>query len=125
MFLRLSKKFLHSGCVAKRFRTATAGGGECSAPVSVGQARREIRPSEKLVEEPGVEAVTCANRIDDHYRHGGCAESRPFRIARAPLAPILTTMVSTICANRESAVSKSSARDIFIASRSFGSRIST
>jgi len=48
---------LHSSCVAERFRTATVGGGECSAQVAVGQARREIRPSEKLVEEPGVEAV--------------------------------------------------------------------
>jgi len=57
MFLRPSKKFLHSSCVAERFRTATVGGGECSAQVAVGQARREIRPSEKLVEEPGVEAV--------------------------------------------------------------------
>ena len=72
-----SEKFLHSGCVAERFRAATVGGGERSAQVSVGQARREIRPSKKLVEEPGVEAVPCANRIDDRYRHGGCAESVP------------------------------------------------
>jgi hypothetical protein len=28
-----------------------------------------------LVEESGVKAVPCANRIDDRYRHGGCVES--------------------------------------------------
>ena len=35
-----AEKFLHSSCVAERFRAATAGGGECSAQVSIGQARR-------------------------------------------------------------------------------------
>src|ERR1035441_6066249 len=72
-----AEKFSHSRCVAERFRAATVGGGECSAKVSVDQASREIRSAQKLVEEPGVEAVTCANRIDDRYRHGGCAESVP------------------------------------------------
>jgi len=72
-----AKKFLHSGCVAERFRAATVGGGESSAQVSVGQASREIRSAQKLVKEPGVEAITCANRIDDRYRHGGRAESAP------------------------------------------------
>src|SRR5713226_1607455 len=72
-----AEKFLHSGFVAERFRAATVGGGECSAQISVGQARREIRSAQKLVEQPGVEAVTCANQIDDRYRHGGCAESVP------------------------------------------------
>src|ERR1035438_871894 len=70
-----AEKFLHSGCVAERFRAATVGGGECTTQVSVGQARREIRPAQKLVEEPGIEAVTCANRVDNRYWHGGCAES--------------------------------------------------
>src|ERR1035437_2293110 len=72
-----AEKFSHSRCVAERFRAATVGGGECSAKVSVDQASREIRSAQKLVEEPGVEAVTCANRIDDRYRHGGGAESVP------------------------------------------------
>jgi len=41
--LRLSEKFLHSGCVAERFRTATVGGGECSAKICIGQASRDVR----------------------------------------------------------------------------------
>src|SRR6266853_5040899 len=73
----LAEKCLHSSCVAERFRAATVGGGESSAHVSIGQARREIRSAQKLVEEPGVEAVTGANRIDDRYWHGGRAEPAP------------------------------------------------
>ena len=81
LFMRLiagvvaAKKFLHSGCVAERLRAVAVGGGECSAHVSIGQAFREIRSAQKLVEEPGVEAVACANRIDDRYGHGGRGEN--------------------------------------------------
>src|SRR3979411_851206 len=71
------EKFFHSRSVAERFRTATVGSGKCSAKVSIGQASREICFAQELVEESGVEAVTCANPIDDRYRNGGCAETVP------------------------------------------------
>ena len=67
-----AEKFLHAGCVVERFRAATGGGGECAAQISVGQASREICSAQELVEKPGVEAIACANRIDDRHRHGGC-----------------------------------------------------
>src|ERR1019366_572652 len=72
-----AEKLLHSRCVAERFRAATFGGGKCSAEVSEGQTGCEIRFAQKLVEEPGVEAVPCANGIDDCYRHGGGRELGP------------------------------------------------
>ena len=68
---------MHSGSFAERFRTTTIGGRKCSAQVSVRQACREIGPAEKLMEKPGVEAVTRAHWINDRYRHGGCADSLP------------------------------------------------
>jgi hypothetical protein len=69
LFMRLiagvvaAKKFLHSICIAERLRAAAVGGGECSTHVSIGEACREIRSTQKLVEEPCVEAVPCSNRI--------------------------------------------------------------
>jgi len=103
------------GWVAERFRAATICGRECATQVPVGQARRDIRSEQELVEEAGVEAVARAHRIDNRYGNGGCAEPLAIPNRNGSAGTILTTTVGTFCASCESAVSKSSARAIFFA----------
>ncbi len=72
-----TKKFLQSESVAECFGAPTGSDGEGSAQVSVCHARPQIRSTQELVEESGVEAITRADRIDDSYRYRGRAVSVP------------------------------------------------
>jgi len=83
----------------------------------------DIRSEQELVEEAGVEAVARATGSTTVTGTAGALNRWPSRTATAPLAPILTTTVGTFCASCESAVSKSSARAIFFASRSFAADV--
>jgi hypothetical protein len=77
------------------------------------------------MEEPGVEAVTCANRIDDRYRHGGCAESAPVLNSNGSAgAQFHRDGLHLVCESRKRSFQVVSPGHL-IASRSFGSRMST
>lgn len=125
MFSGQSEELLQSGWVAERFGAAAVGHGECPAQVPAGQARCEIAPLEKLVEESGVETVTSANRVNHGYGYGGCAESAPVpKRNGSSVAHFDDDGIHLLCKPRESGFHVVSP-EIFMASRWFGRRMST
>ena len=121
----LTEKFLDSGWIAERFRAATIGSRKRSAQVSMGETARDIRSAQKLMEETGVEAISGSNRIDNRHGNSRCAESPPVLDSNGSAGTHFHHDGLHFFCQPGSAVSKSPEREIFIASRSFGSRMST
>ena len=71
----LLQEALAINLVAERFRSSRPSHGERARTVATGQAGWEIRALQILVQEPGVEAVPRADRIDRRYSQCGTDET--------------------------------------------------